>query len=103
MAFDPARTPREVTIPIADLLGEDGHRFCTGWRLKPVDGSMNVARANREAWIAARAEGREAEVPEPRARPGPTFEGGIVAFLFKRNEVQERYEIATMFPRPVPW
>jgi hypothetical protein len=57
MAFDPDRTPREVTIPIADLLGEDGHRYCTGWRLEPVDGSMNVARANREAWIAARQKG----------------------------------------------
>jgi hypothetical protein len=55
MPFDPARMPREVTVPIADLLGPEGHHYCTGWRLEPVDGSMNTARSNRDAWLAARA------------------------------------------------
>ncbi len=27
--------PSEVAIPIADLLGPDGYRYCTGWRLEP--------------------------------------------------------------------
>jgi hypothetical protein len=76
MPFDPDRLPRDVRVPIADLLGPEGHRYCTGWRLEPADGSMNTARANRDAWLAARAEGREPEVPEPQARPVPTFEGG---------------------------
>ena len=34
MAFDPRRMPRDVTVPIADLLGPDGHRYCTGWQLE---------------------------------------------------------------------
>ena len=34
MAFDPRRMPRDVTVPIADLLGPDGHRYCTGWQLR---------------------------------------------------------------------
>jgi hypothetical protein len=28
--FDPAQRPSAVTVPIADLLGADGHRYCTG-------------------------------------------------------------------------
>lgn len=100
MPFDPVKRPREVTVPIADLLGSDGHRYCTGWRLEPADGSMNTARTYRDAWLAARAEGREADFPEPQARPVPTFEGGVITFLFERNHAQKRYEIATMFPRP---
>ena len=43
MAFDPADRPDQVTIPIADLLGPDGHD-CTGWRLEAVDGSIEAAR-----------------------------------------------------------
>jgi hypothetical protein len=33
MPFDPRGKPKEVTVPIAELLGSDGHRYCTGWRL----------------------------------------------------------------------
>lgn len=101
MPFDPNAKPEEVTIPIADLLGPDGHRHCTGWRLQPVDGSMRTAQANRDTWLAARAEGRDPDVAEPQVRPVPTFEGGVITFLFERNHAARRYEIATMFPRPV--
>jgi hypothetical protein len=100
MPFDPARKPRDVTVPIADLLGPDGHHYCTGWRLEPVDGSMKSARNNRDAWLAARAEGREPDVPDPQARPMSTFEHGEIAFFFERNYAEKRYEIATLFPRP---
>lgn len=100
MPFDPVKAPKEVRVPIADLLGPDGHRYCTGWRLEPVDGSMKTARTNRAAWIAARAEGREPDVPEPQARPVPTFEGGEIAFMFEGNYAEKRYEVATMFARP---
>jgi hypothetical protein len=100
MPFDPARMPREVAVPIADLLGPDGHAHCTGWRLEPADGSMNTARSNRDAWIAARSEGRKPDVPEPQARPVPTFEGGVITFLFECNYAGQRYGVATMFPRP---
>lgn len=100
MPFDPVKAPKEVRVPIADLLGPDGHRYCTGWRLEPVDGSMKTARTNRAAWIAARAEGREPDVPEPKARPVPTFEGGEVSFMFEGNYAEKRYGVATMFVRP---
>ena len=100
MAFDPRRMPRDVTVPIADLLGPDGHRYCTGWQLRPVDGSMKTAQTKRDSWLAAREQGREPDVPQPQVRPVPTFEGGEIAFFFRRNYAEKRYEIVTMFPRP---
>ena len=100
MPFDPRRKPRDVTIPIADLLGPDGHRYCTGWQLEPVDGSMKTAQTNRDAWLAARAEGWEQSFSEAQVRPVPTFEGGEIAFFFQRNDAEQRYEIVTIFPRP---
>ena len=100
MAFDPRRMPRDVTVPIPDLLGPDGHRYCTGWQLEPVDGSMKTAQTNRDSWLAARERGRDPDVPQPRVQPVPTFEGGEIAFFFRRNYAEKRYEIVTMFPRP---
>jgi hypothetical protein len=100
MAFDPDRMPKVVTVPIADLLGPDGHRYCTGWRLEPTDGSMKIARVNRDAWLTARTQGREPECPEPQVRPLPTFEGGVISFMFEPNYALKRFEIVTMFPRP---
>jgi hypothetical protein len=100
MPFDPTIRPKVVTVPIADLLGIHGHRYCTGWKLEAADGSMNTARTNRDAWLVARAEGRKPHSLEPQARPVPTFEGGVIAFLFERNQAENRYGIATMFPRP---
>jgi len=99
MPFDPGDKPTEVTVPIADLLGPDGHRHCTGWKVDPGDGSMKTAQKNRDAWLAARAAGREPDVPEPQVQPVPTFEGGVIVFLFKRNSADNRYEVATMYPR----
>ena len=98
--FDPDRKPREVQVPIADLLGPDGYRHCTGWRLETVGGSMRRARADRDAWRAAWADGVPPGVPEPQARPVATFEGGSVIFAFGHDHVRGRYEIATMFLRP---
>ncbi|HTR95890.1 MAG TPA: hypothetical protein VMI73_29505 [Trebonia sp.] len=100
MAFDPEKKPSGVTVPIADLLGRDGHRYCTGWRLEPAEGSMKTARANRDAWLTAREEGREPDISQPQARPVTTFEGGVMTFLFERKDAEKRYAIATMFPRP---
>jgi hypothetical protein len=100
MRFDPGEKPIAVTVPIADLLGPEGHHCCTGWRLEPVDASMKAAQRNRDAWLEARAAGRASGVPEPEVRPVPTFEGGEIVFLFQRNHAMQRYEIATMFPRP---
>jgi hypothetical protein len=99
--FDPDRKPREVQVPIAELLGQDGYLHCTGWRLETAEVSMRRARADRDAWRAAQAEGHPPGVPEPQARPGATFEGGSVLFAFGHDHARGRYEIVTMFPRPL--
>jgi hypothetical protein len=86
--------PEPVTLPIADVLGENGHKSCSGWQLEPVNGSMSAARANRDAWAAG-----DHNRPEPRALPVETFEGGTVTFAFRRNAVGG-YEISTMYVNP---
>ncbi len=98
--YDRRQLPRAVWVPIADLLGSDGHKACTGWQLEPVAGSVKTAMENRRAWRAAIAGGRLPEVPEPRARPVPTFEGGTIAFVINSNRQRDGYEIASLFPRP---
>jgi hypothetical protein len=92
--------PSPVQISIEELLGPDGHRYCTGWQLEPMDGSMNAARRAREAWVSASAAYRESDLREPAARPVETFEGGTVVFAFGHNGTTERYEVVTMYPRP---
>ena len=56
MAFNPAGMPKAVSIPIADLLGPDGHDHCTGWRLKP--GRREQGNRVRKAEQLGRCESR---------------------------------------------
>jgi hypothetical protein len=98
--FDPDAKPRPVQVPIADLLGPDGHRYCTGWRLEPVDGSMSAARRLRDAWVAVPAAMRASDAREPAARPVETFEGGSAVFVFGHGGEGDSYEVVTMYPRP---
>jgi len=100
MPYDPGVWPSPILIPIADLLGKDGHKYCTGWQLEPVDGSMDAAISNRRAWRTAMAEARQPDVPQPAARPIPTFEGGTLLFLVGHNQAQDGYEIVNMYPQP---
>jgi hypothetical protein len=99
MPFDADR-PDQVKVSISELLGSKGHQKCTGWRLEPVDGSADTARSKREDWLKARAEGSPPDVPEPRAAPARTFEGGEIGFAFTRNNSERRYEVVTMFVQP---
>jgi hypothetical protein len=98
--YDRRSRPDPVKVPIANLLGSDGHKVCTGWQLEPVAGSIDAARDNRRAWRAAIAEDRQPDVPEPRARPVPTFEGGTIAFIISHNRQRTGYEITTLVPQP---
>ena len=98
--FDPDDKPRPVQLPIGEMLGPDGHRYCTGWRLEPVDGSMAAARRSREAWITTPVEKRASNSNGPTARPVETFEGGVVVFVFGHNSRGDGYEVVTMYPRP---
>lgn len=95
MPFDPDIWPGEVTVPIAELLGTDGHQFCTGWQLEPVGGIPDAALQNRADWLRGRA-----ETQEPKASPVPTFEGGDMLFVIGQNQARDGYEIVSMYPRP---
>ena len=92
--FRERRIPAPVVVPIADVLGPDGHRFCSGWQLEPVDGSMRTARNLRDAWASARAG------QEPKTRRVETFEGGTATFTFGPNRARDGYEIVTMYVNP---
>jgi hypothetical protein len=100
MAFSATDKPETVSVPIEDLLGPDGYKCCTGWQLKPVDGSKETAYDKRNAWVDVRAKGAKPDTGEPQAAPVPTFEGGLMTFLFTGNETERRYEIVTMCPEP---
>jgi hypothetical protein len=100
MPLDPDRKPDEVIIPIAELLGPKGHQHCTGWQLEPVDGSVKTARKQRNEWPVDRTKGNEPNVPEPRAAPVPTFEGGEIILAITRIEGEKRYGVVTMYARP---
>jgi hypothetical protein len=97
---DRTSRPDPVWLPIADLLGKDGHKVCTGWQLEPAAGSAEAAVDNRWAWRTAMSQGRQPDVPEPAARPVPTFEGGTIVFVITHNRQRDGYEIATLFPQP---
>ena len=92
--FRKRRIPPPVVLPIADVLGPDGHRFCSGWQLEPIDGSMRTARSVRDAWAANR------DGPEPKNHRVETFEGGTVSFVFGPNRARDGYEIVTMYVNP---
>jgi hypothetical protein len=86
--------PKPVSLLISDVLGDGGHRFCSGWRLEPVNGSLLQAMVNR----AARGAGNH-DVPEPRTRPVETFEGGTVTYVFWPS-AEGGHEINTMYVNP---
>ena len=86
--------PGPVAVPISDVLGPDGHKFCSGSQLEPVDESMTKARSERDAWAAGSHSG-----PEPRIRPVETFEGGTVTFTFRPSPLGG-YEVNTMYMNP---
>jgi hypothetical protein len=73
-----ASMPLPSVATLSDLLGPDGHRHCTGWRLQPVEGSMGLAREHRAAWVRR----RETAGPEPDVRAVRTFLGGTIVFAF---------------------
>jgi hypothetical protein len=98
--FKPGLVPSPVVLPIADLLGPDGHRYCTGWQLEPVDGSMKIARERRDAWAQARARNDILGGPEPKAQPVETFHGGTATVSFGPSRAHGRYEIVTMYVNP---
>jgi hypothetical protein len=99
--YPPDTYPREVSLPIASLIGEEGHKFCTGWILKPEKGeSMDDAKGRRHEWRDAVRKGREPDGPGPAVQPVPTFEGGTMVFRVAPRKDGGGYAIASMFPHP---
>jgi hypothetical protein len=98
--FRQKRPPGPVTLPIADLLGPYGHRYCAGWQLEMVGGSMKTAREQRDKWVEARGRGNVMCGAEPKACPVDTFSGGTVTFAFGPNPARNGYEIVTMYVNP---
>jgi hypothetical protein len=99
--YPPDTYPREVSLPIASLIGEEGHKFCTGWILKPEKGeSMDDAKGGRREWRDAVRKGREPDGPGPAVQPVPTFEGGAMVFRIAPRKDGGGCAIASMFPHP---
>jgi hypothetical protein len=87
--------PDPVKLPISELLGPDGHKYCSGYRL---EGGPEAMQARKE-WLQARADGVDLTgMPEPSATRIETFEGGNVVIRFKSNG--NGYEINTLFVEP---
>jgi hypothetical protein len=97
--FIAREVPRAVSLPVMELLGAEGHRYCTGWQLHAVDGDMKSARDQRAAWVRSRVTDGPPDVPEPRSRPVESLEGGVIVFAFGPKGARNGYEISTMYPR----
>jgi hypothetical protein len=98
--FKERRAPGQVILPITDLLGSEGHRYCTGWQLDVADGNIKTARERRDAFAESLASKVVSDGPEPKARPVRTFEGGTIALTFGPNHARDGYEIVTMYAKP---
>lgn len=100
--YSPVAAPRQVGVPLTDLLGPNGHLYCDGHRLDPVDGSRRAAQDRRTAWVDAVRNGREPDVPEPTAtRLQPDdFRDAEVIFAFRPNRGRDGWEVATMYVQP---
>lgn len=95
-----AKVPGPVELPIASLLGPEGHLYCDGYRLDPVSGSLETAVANRLAWAQARQEGRTPGCAEPTAsRLSPAeFDGASIVFTFAPGD--NAWQAWTFYPDP---
>lgn len=94
-AHDPNYDPPRVIVPITELLGAHGHRYCSGFQLVGEDAKQ--AQKDRKAWL--QSEHRD-ELTEPTTEPIPTFESGGIEFRFMPNKAGTGYEVVTMFPQP---
>lgn len=91
------KPPEPVSVPIIDLLGPNGHRYCEGYRLRGNDDY--AARKDRQTWLEETRLGKQPLLPPPMIVP-VGFRGGTIQFRFKPNATKASYEITTMFPDP---
>lgn len=88
--------PAIVSVPIADLLGPDGHRYCEGYQLAGDDPKQAVH--DRGTWRKEMRAGDTTSVPPPLIVP-VDFRGRNIQYAFKMNAASE-YEIVSMYPAP---
>lgn len=96
----PTDWPSDIAIPIGDLLGPKGHEHCEGYRLVPVNGSLDEAKQNRAEWTKAQREGRSTDAVKPEARKIESFAGGTIVVAFRPRPDRAGHEIMTMYPTP---
>lgn len=100
MPWVEGKRPDVVSIPISDLLGSEGHQYCSGFRLT---GEWPTSRELRQQWVVARAGGHDLTgIPEPEAEPIPTFRDGDIVVAFRPDRERQRYEMTSMFADPPP-
>ncbi len=90
-------SPRPVTLPITEMLGPDGHRYCEGYRLAGDD--LKQAVRDRRTWLRETQAGEQPSVPPPLLA-SVDFRSGHIEFRFKANSSRTGYEVSTMFPAP---
>ncbi|MFL6072360.1 MAG: hypothetical protein ACJ73S_03075 [Mycobacteriales bacterium] len=94
--------PSPVAIPIGELLGADGARYCSGYQLRLVGGDIKATTDCRTAWVDAYRQGREPDAPAPIAVPIDNFQNTTVRFVFAPDRAKARYEVFTMYVDPPP-
>jgi len=88
--------PSIVSVPITDLLGPDGYRYCEGYQLAGDD--PREAVRDRGTWLRETRAGDTTSVPPPLIVP-VDFRDGNIQYAFKMNAANE-YEIVSMYPAP---
>lgn len=93
----PSEQPRPglVSVPIAEILGPDGHRYCEGYRLA---GEPKQAARDRRTWLRETERGDRPSVPLPLVVP-MDFRRGTIQYAIGLNTRGE-YEVVSMYPAP---
>jgi hypothetical protein len=99
--LDTCKTPEQprpdiVSIPIADVLGPDGHQHCEGYKL--AGDNSRAARRDRRTWLQENKAGDPPSVAQPLVVP-VDFRDGTIDYTFTVN-AEGRYEILSMYPSP---
>jgi hypothetical protein len=101
MPYDPDKVPEPVSISVRGLLGADGHNYCSGYTLEPIDGSFEKARADRAACVEARrTRDLEVDATEPVCAPIDSFRTANTQYFFRPTRDRDGYEISTMYVEP---
>ncbi|HEY3686148.1 MAG TPA: hypothetical protein VGL93_24160 [Streptosporangiaceae bacterium] len=100
--LDPSHPAGRIDIPLAEVLGADGYRYCDGHRLKAIGNDRQVAVECRDAWVYALRNQQAPDVPEPRSvrlAPDDFRQAAVRLFLCPTRD-RSGLEIATMFVEP---